>query len=104
MADVLRLARVASRDFPSQAGHGTGALASPQAARDNRSVAHIIPDTEDTELRRAELAQYLAVLRGAQRRQRDAAETQFLVIKGARDCGATWGQIAEALGFSLEGE
>lgn len=67
-------------------------------------MAHILPGTEDAALRRAELAQYLAVLRGAQRRQREVAETQFLVIKGARDCGATWGQIAEALGFSLEGE
>jgi hypothetical protein len=85
-------------------GHAPAVLACGLPGEENREVAHILPGTEDAELRQAELAQYLAVLRGAQRRQREAAETQFLVIKGARDCGATWGQIAEALGFSLEGE
>ena len=74
--------------------------ASEQAARDNRAVAHILPSAQDAELRLLELAQYLAVLRGTARRQREAAETQFLIIKGARDCGATWSQIAEALGFT----
>ena len=55
-------------------------------------------DTGDEELRERELAQYLAVLRTADGRRRDLDESEYLVIKGARDGGATWKQIAEALG------
>ena len=55
-------------------------------------------DAGDEELRERELAQYLAVLRTADGRRRDLDESEYLVIKGARDGGATWKQIAEALG------
>ena len=56
-------------------------------------------DAGDEELRERELAQYLAVLRGADGRRRDLDESEYLVIGGARDSGATWGRIAEALGL-----
>ena len=58
-----------------------------------------ILDAEDAELRERELAQYLAILRGTEGRRWALEEGEYLVIKGARDCGATWKQIAEALGL-----
>jgi hypothetical protein len=43
--------------------------------------------------------QYLAVLKCTSARHRELDESEYLVIKGARDSGATWKQVAEALGL-----
>ena len=56
-------------------------------------------EAEDPELHERILAQYLAVLRGAGQRRYDLDEGECLVIKGARDSGATWKQVADALGL-----
>ena len=62
-----------------------------------RGVAYILPDPEAGELTR-ELASLLAALKaiGPQRQSLDHREYSF--IQAARALGATWDQIAAALG------
>jgi len=55
--------------------------------------------SESETLRDRERDQYLAVLKGTGDRRRELDEREYLVIKGARDMGATWKQAAEALGM-----
>lgn len=56
-------------------------------------------DDEDAELRERELAQYLAVLQGAGQRRYNLDEGEYLTIGAARETGATWKQVADALGL-----
>jgi hypothetical protein len=53
----------------------------------------------DGELRKRERKQALAVLKCVSGQRREMDESEYLLIKNARDCGLTWNEIAAALGL-----
>ena len=77
---------------------GVAVLASRRAGRDNGGVAHIIPDQPRSAAMPAGLAGILEALHqtGPERITLDRRE--FAFIQAARVLGATWDQIADALG------
>lgn len=70
-------------------------------AEDAGPVASVTVDDgedQDPELIAREREQCLAVLKGARARRRDLDESEYLLIKAARDGGLTWREIAGAIG------
>ena len=83
-----------------QLGRGCNPVAvlAPQPpARDNERVAYIIPDQSRTEPT-AGLPGILAALKALAPERESLERREFAFIQAARALGATWDQIADALG------